>query len=62
MKTIMENWLKASGMKSDHQLGKAVDFGSANKGEQRDRFKKILGNYNIILSSYDDGNFHIKPS
>ena len=61
MKTIMEDWLKASRMKSDHQKGEAIDFGSAST-DQRDRFKKILGNYSIILSSYDAGNFHIKPS
>ena len=61
MKTIMENWLKASGLKSDHQEDKAVDFGSANKGEQQELFRTILKNHNVKMNkeNYSDGNFHI---
>ena len=63
MKTIMENWLKASGLKSDHQKGLAVDFGSANKGKQRDNFNDILKKIGLNADQkYDDGNFHVKKS
>ena len=59
MKTIMENWLKASGMKSDHQKGEAIDFGR-NNASQRKPFEDILKKHSIVVSTpYENGNFHI---
>ncbi|MGL5955344.1 MAG: hypothetical protein ACRC0X_01875 [Brevinema sp.] len=60
MKTIMENWLKASKMKSDHQLGRALDF-SSNNSNQLTPFRKFLDKNDLKADpTYDSGNFHVK--
>ncbi len=58
MKDIIEKWLKVSGMKSDHQLGKAIDFGSNNASQYED-FKKVTDSHLFKFKKYDNGNFHI---
>ncbi|MGL4561608.1 MAG: hypothetical protein ACRCV0_04890 [Brevinema sp.] len=61
IKTITAAWLKASGMKSKHQLGIALDFSSKTPIDQRGDFINILktDTYKIKSSVYSSGNFHI---
>ena len=59
IKIIMENWLQASGMKSDHQKGEVIDFGR-NNASQRKPFEDILKKHSIVVSTpYENGNFHV---
>ncbi|MGL4560960.1 MAG: hypothetical protein ACRCV0_01555, partial [Brevinema sp.] len=61
IKTITAAWLKASGMKSDHQLGRALDFSSKTPTDQKTKFNEKLGNNKLIIGiTYNTGNFHVQ--